>query len=197
MQLSTNMTTDKKKEEENPYGAYFLEYAEVRKGLKASEENVDDTLIAAMGAPSHTVPESLQSLHDFVHRAIEERKIPLNWVFQAECDVEQAERIQKRIARLGEALSAKVTINTEGGRGLGKTRAQQLCRGIGIMVASEVLAGLGPAAIDLREHHISSITADVREGPQGVYAVVFAVEGRHPQLDLPLEAHGTAQMQIM
>lgn len=197
MQLSTNMMTNKQKEEENPYEAYFSKYAEVRKGVEASGEEIDGALITAMGTPSQMVSESLRPLHNFVHRAISERGIPLNWIFQAEHDLQGEEQIRKRIMQLGEELSAKVTIHTEGGRGLGKDRSQRLRKGIGHMVAAGVVAELGSAAVDLREHHISTITAEVREDTKGVYTVAFTAEGEHPQRGLPLSIQGTAQIQIV
>ncbi|MEK7201616.1 MAG: hypothetical protein AAB737_03200 [Patescibacteria group bacterium] len=179
----------------DPYEAYLEKYYQVRQGIQASADEVEDVLFEAMGTQHREISPPLQAIYDFVRRALEERA-SLSWVLRAEAHVQEALEYRERIATMGKEVSAKVILQAEKGKGLGKNSGvirERIAQGI----VGSILHTMDPKTASLLSaDHFSTITVDIMSMRNNECTASLSGSWRDPASGQKIPIVGTATIEM-
>lgn len=179
----------------DPYEVYLEKYYQVREGITASADEVEDVLFEAMGTQHQEIPPHLKAVYNLVHHALEE-KASLSWVLLAEAHVQEALQYRERITSIGKEVSAKVILQSGEGRGLekcGDIVRERIAQGI----VRGILQSMDPKiARLLSADHFSAITVEIIGMRNNECSATLSGSWRDPLSGQNIPIVGTATIEM-
>lgn len=180
----------------DPYEVYQENYCKVRQGVGASSEEVEDVLLEAVGERRQEIPEHLQAVYDFVRGAIE-KKVSITWIMRAEAETQHILKYRQIITTVGKEVSAKVTLQSEGGRGLDKDLGDTVREKLALGIVGSILHAMEPKLVTLLSaEQFSPITVDIVNVRDDQCNATISGEWRHPGSGERIPIMGTATIDM-